>query len=138
MDLSNKSLLHNEDIIVTADSGSLVLALNPNSYLYLGPNAFVAVKNTELNKMHFDIERGQMVLFVRSLKNGASLVIHTPPGILAIRKGGRYIVSVETNGNTKANVIRGELGYLNRGRLVKLKKGRQVEFVKRKAVSENQ
>ncbi|NNE98009.1 MAG: hypothetical protein HKN25_03205 [Pyrinomonadaceae bacterium] len=128
--LANGLALHNEDTIVTAESSSIIMALNPDSYLYVDGDALIKVKNTELNKMHFDIERGEIILFIRSLKNGASLVIHTPPGILTISKGGRYRVSVGKEGNTEANVFGGELRYINeKGELVKIKKGRQVNFV---------
>ncbi len=133
----NGLALHNEDTIVTAESSSIVLALNPDSYLYVYGDAFIKVKNTELDKMHFDIERGEVILFIRSLKNGASLVIHTPPGILTISKGGRYRVSVGKKGNTEANVFGGELQYINeKGELVKIKKGRQVNFIKEITVTE--
>jgi hypothetical protein len=125
--------LHNEDTIVTAESSSIVLALNPDSYMFVDADAFLRIKQTELDKMHFDIERGEIVLFVRSLDNGASLVIHTPPGILTIYKGGQYRVSVGKDGGTEANVFGGELRYYDEnGELKKLKKGRQVNFVKKK------
>lgn len=132
LDLDIDSSLHNEDTLLTSESGSVVLALNSDSYLYVDEDAYVKIKNTELDKMHFDIERGEIYLFVRSLDNGASLVIHTPPGKLTIKKGGRYRIIVGENGNTEANVFEGELRYFDEnGKLNKLKKGRQVNFVKK-------
>ena len=99
--------------------------------------SFVEIKNTALDKMHFDFERGEIFLFIRSLKNGASLVVHTPPRILTIYKGGWYRVSVNSNGNTEANVLRGELRYFNnQGKLIKIKKGRQVNFIKKTLFSD--
>ena len=131
--LINNLALHNEDTIVTAEASSAVLALNPDSYMYVDGDAYLKIKQTELDKMHFDIERGEIILFIRSLKNGASLVIHTPPGILTIYKGGQYRISVGKKGETEANVFGGELRYFDEnGKLNKLKKGRQVNFVKKK------
>jgi len=133
----NGLALHNEDTIVTAESSSIIMALNPDSYLYVDGDALIKVKNTELNKMHFDIERGEIILFIRSLKNGASLVIHTPPGILTISKGGRYRVSVGKEGNTEANVFGGELHYIDeKDKLIKINKGSQVNFIKKTLLSD--
>ncbi|REJ76265.1 MAG: hypothetical protein DWQ47_11675 [Acidobacteria bacterium] len=135
--LSKNSSLHNKDTILTGTSGSALLSLNPDSYLFIGDDSYVEIEQTELDKMHFDIERGEIFLIIRSLNNGASLAIHTPPGILTIHKGGRYRVKVGPGGNTEANVLSGEIRYFDgRGDLVKIKKGRQVNFVKRKTSQE--
>ena len=130
--LDENSILHDRDTILTTLSGSVLLSLNPDSYLLVDSDSFVEIKQTELDKMHFDIERGEIFLFIRSLDNGASIVVHTPPRILTIHKGGWYRVMVSSTGNTEANVLRGELRYINKhGDLVKIKKGRQVNFVKK-------
>ena len=64
----------------------------------------------------------------RSLKNGAALIMHTPPGLITVRKAGRNLFRVEEDGETKASVGEGELRYLEMGKGVSLKKGRKVGF----------
>lgn len=78
--------LHEEDTVLTAESGSAVLALNPDSYLLIAADSFVRIKRTDLDQMHFDIERGEVFVFARSLKGGASSVIHTPPALQTVFK----------------------------------------------------
>lgn len=124
--------LHNGDTILTADSGSVAVALNPGSYLVVSADSFVRLEETDLGAMHFDVERGEVLVISRSLAGGAALVIHTPPAIHAVRKRGIYRFFVRENGDTEANVGRGELRYVDeRGNSVRVKKGRQVNFVKR-------
>lgn len=135
--LLDSSALHNEDTLLTKETGNTILSLNPDSYMFVDADALIKVKNNELDKMHFDMERGKIVLFIRSLKNGASLVIHTPPGIPTIYKGGLYRINVGKEGNTEANVFKGELRYFDeRGELIKLKKSIQVNFVKKRKIIE--
>ena len=126
--------LHEEDTLLTAKGASVVITLNPDSYLLVGADAFLRVKQTTLDAMHFDIERGEIFVFARSLEDSVSLVIHTPPAVLMVYKKGDYRFLVKENGNTEANVIRGELRYLdNQNNLVRVKKGKKVNFVKRAA-----
>jgi hypothetical protein len=71
-----------------------------------------------------------------SFKGGASLKIHTPPELLTVFKRGRYRFRVAENGETEANVERGELRYVDeQGNLAKVKKGKQINFVKRRKES---
>lgn len=130
-ELKKDAKLHDEDIVITSESGSAVLTLNPDSYLLIENNTNLRVKETNLDSMHFDIERGEVFVFARSLKNGISLVIHTPPGIITVHKKGGYRFFVEDNGNTEVNVSKGELRYFDKqGKLVSLKKGKRVNFIK--------
>lgn len=132
LSLQKGLMLHNGDTVLTTESGDAAVTLNPDSYLVLSANSFIRVEETDLSAMHFDVERGEVLVISRSLKKGVSLVIHTPPAILAIYKRGDYRVFVAENGNTEANVGRGELRYVdNRGNLIRVKKGRKVNFVKR-------
>jgi hypothetical protein len=124
--------LHNGDTVLTGELGSVAVALNPDSYLVVSPDSFVRVEETALDAMHFDVERGEVLVISRSLAGGASLVIHAPPAVLTVYKRGSYRIFVGENGNTEANVGRGELRYVDsRGKLVRVKKGKQVNFVKR-------
>lgn len=124
--------LHNEDLVTTNSNGLTVFSLNPGSYLQMSADTTLRVRETVLSAMHFDVNAGEVIVHVGSLKNGASLVIHAPPGILEIREKGLYRVVVNPNGNSQVNVVRGELVYTDgNNRLVRLKKGRQVDFVRR-------
>ena len=124
--------LHEEDTLLTTKEASVVITLNPDSYLLVGADAFLRVKQTTLDAMHFDIERGEIFVFVRSLEDGVSLVIHTPPAVLMVYEKGDYRFLVEENGNTEANVVRGKLRYTdNQNNPVRVKKGKKVNFVKR-------
>jgi hypothetical protein len=120
--------LHDGDRVFTSAGGSVTWALNPGSYMTVSPDSAVRVYDGSLGAMHFDVERGEAVVVVRSLKNGAALVIHAPPGILAVHKAGRYLFRVEDDGETEAAVGGGELRYLEKGKEVSLKKGRKVSF----------
>ena len=132
LSLEKGLMLHNGDTVLTTESGDAAVALNPDSYLVLSANSFIRVEETDLSAMHFDVERGEVLVISRSLKKGVSLVIHTPPAILTIYKRGNYRIFVAENGNTEANIGRGELRYVDhRGKLIRVKKGRQVNFVKR-------
>jgi hypothetical protein len=130
--LEKGSLLHNGDTVLTTEQGTAAIALNPDSYLVVSGDSFLRVVETDLGAMHFDIERGEVLIISRSLAGGASLVIHAPPAVLTIYKHGNYRIFVSENGDTEANVGRGELRYIDeRGNLMRVKKGRQVNFVKR-------
>lgn len=127
-------LLHNDDLVITNSSGSIVFALNPGSYLQMSPATTLRVRETVLSAMHFDVDVGEVIVHVGSLKNRASLVVHAPPGLLDIREKGLYRISVNPDGNTQVNVIRGELLYPdNDNRPVRLKEGKQVDFLKRRS-----
>lgn len=124
--------LHNGDSVLTTESGDAAVTLNPDSYLVLSANSFVRIEETDLGAMHFDVERGEVLVISRTFGKGVSLVIHTPPAVLTVYKRGSYRIFVAENGDTEANVGRGELRYVdNRGQLIRVKKGRQVNFVKR-------
>ncbi len=124
--------LHNGDTILTTETGSVAVALNPDSYLVVAENSFVRIEETDLGAMHFDVERGEVLVISRSFKSGVALVIHTPPTVLTVFKSGSYRFYVGANGDTEANVGRGELRYIDeQGELRRLKKGRKVNFIKR-------
>lgn len=120
--------LHDGDRVFTSEGGSATWALNPGSYMTLSPDSAVRVYDGSLGGMHFDVERGEVIVVVRSLKDGAALLVHTPPGLITVRKGGRYLFRVEGDGETEASVGEGELRYMEKGREVSLKKGRKVSF----------
>ena len=130
--LRDGEALHNEDLIITNSTGLTVFSLNPGSYLQMSADTTLRVRETVLSAMHFDVDVGEVIVHVGSLKNGASLVIHAPPGILEISEKGLYRVAVKPEGNAQVNVVRGELVYMDsNNRPVRLKKGRQVDFIKR-------
>lgn len=120
--------LHDGDRVFTSGGGGVTWALNLGSYMTLLPDSEVLVYDGSLGAMHFDLERGEAVVVVRSLRDGAALVMHTPPGLIAVRKGGRYLFRVKEDGETEASVGEGELRYMEKGREVNLKKGRKVSF----------
>jgi hypothetical protein len=130
--LRDDEALHREDLVVTGSSGLMVFSLNAGSSLQMSPGTTLRVRETILSAMHFDVDVGEVIVLVGGLKNGASLVLHAPPAILEIRKKGLYRVSVNPDGTTQVNVIRGEILYPDRdNRPVRLKKGKQVDFLKR-------
>lgn len=120
--------LHDGDLVFTAAGGSVTWALNPGSYMTASGDSLVRVYATNLDGMHFDVERGELALVVRSLENGAELIIHPPPGPITVSKSGRYFFRVEEDGGTEAAVSEGELRYREKGKEVGLRKGRKVNF----------
>ncbi|MGH9942318.1 MAG: hypothetical protein ACRD9R_08170 [Pyrinomonadaceae bacterium] len=117
------------DVVLTTGKGHADWSLTPDSYLHVGAGAFVRAYGTGFGAMHFDVERGEILVVVRSLKGGASLVIHTPPGQLTVHKAGRYLFRVAENGETEAAVAKGELRYRDeRGKEFSLKKRMKVNF----------
>ena len=120
--------LHDGDLVLTAAGGSVTWALNPGAYMTASGDSLVRVYATNLDGMHFDVERGELAVIVRSLENGASLVVHPPPGPITVRKAGRYLFRVEEDGETEVAVSEGELRYRESGKEVGLKKGRKVNF----------
>lgn len=130
--LRRGEVLHTEDLVVTSAGGSTVFSLNPDSYLQMSAGTTVRIRETVLRAMRFDVETGEVIVMVGRLKDGASLVLYAPPGILEIRKKGLYRISVGLDGNTQVNVVRGELVYTDaQNRPRRVKKGRQVDFLKR-------
>lgn len=124
------TLLHDGDRVFTTATGRATWSLNPESHMTISADSVVRVHNASLDRMHFDIERGEVTVISRSLKGGASLVIHAPPGLLTVRKPGRYHFRVAENGETKAAVEQGELRYRDNGKEVSLKKHMKVSFLK--------
>ena len=123
--------LHEGDFVITGPSGSLILALNPDTYLLISPNTQVKAEKTGLDSMHFDLDRGEVFLFSKGFANRAALTLQVPPKLLEINKAGSYRIAVEEDGETQASVVRGEIRYSERtGRRVKVKAGRTVNFVK--------
>jgi hypothetical protein len=120
--------LHDGDLVYTSKGGRVTWALNPDSYMTVSADSVVRVYSGALDRMHFDVERGEVVVVSRSLSGGASLVIHVPPGILSVHKPGRYLFRVAEGGETEASVEKGELRYEEKGRTVSVKKGRKVYF----------
>lgn len=124
-------IIHNEDIVTTTKSASMVLALNPDSYLLMSSETTIHVKETAFGGMHFDVVAGEIIVRVATLKNGTSLLLHPPLGPIEIRKKGLYRVFVKDGGETQVNVVSGELSYIGHNkRAARLKKNGQVDFVK--------
>ncbi len=74
------------DVVLTGAQGSVKLALNPGSYLQVSARSNVRVQETDLNRMHFDVEQGEVIALVSSFEKGAALEIDTPPALLSVVK----------------------------------------------------
>ncbi|HWW74931.1 MAG TPA: FecR domain-containing protein [Pyrinomonadaceae bacterium] len=123
--------LHDEDIVFINGSSRAQRTLNPGSYLSASPDTTIRVYDTSLNRMSFGIERGEVVIIARSLGKDVSLTIRTPPGQLTVYKSGLYRFRVTDDGGTEAEVVKGELRYVDeRENLNVVKKGRSVTFRK--------
>lgn len=123
--------IHDDDIVFTNETGRVQWTLSPDSYLSASPGSTVRVYDTSLERMSFGVERGEVVVFTRSLGKGISLTIRTPPGPLTVYKSGLYRFRVAEDGETVAEVVKGELRYTDEtGSLVVVKKGRSVTFRK--------
>lgn len=123
--------LHEDDIVFTDEAGRAQWMLNPDSYLSESPGSMVRVYDTSLDRMSFGVERGEVVVSLRSLGKDVSLTIRTPPGPLTVYKAGLYRFRVAEDGGTVAEVVKGELRYTDEaGKLNVIKKGRSVTFRK--------
>lgn len=122
------AMLHDGDLVYTSKGGRVTWALNPDSYMTVAADSVVRVYEGALDRMHFDVERGEVIVVSRSLGGGASLVIHAPPGLIAVHKPGRYLFRVVEGGETEASVEKGELRYEEKGKTLSVKKGRKVTF----------
>jgi hypothetical protein len=123
--------LTNGDMVLTGDKGSAEWSLNPDSYLRVAAGSHIQVGETSLDRMRFDIKRGEVFINMQSFSDGVSLVINTPPGLLTVHKAGRYLIRVAENGETEATVAKGELRYKDEnGKLKSLKESRRVYFYK--------
>lgn len=120
--------LHDGDLVYTGKGARVTWALNPDSSMMVAADSFVRVYSGALDRMHFDVGRGEVVVITRSLKGGAALVVHAPPGIIAVHKPGRYLFRVADGGETEALVEKGELRYEEKGKTIILKTGRKVTF----------
>jgi len=121
--------LTNGDAVTTAAKSRAEWSLTPDSYLQVGADSRVRIYETSLDRMHFDVERGEVFIIVRSLAGGAALIVHAPPGEVTVRKPGRYRFRVAANGETEAAVGRGELRYVDDlGKTVTIRKRRRIRF----------
>ena len=121
--------LNDGDAVITAQGGRAEWSLTPDSFLQVGADSSVRVDELSSGQMHFDVERGEVYVIMRSLKKGGSLIVHAPPGLLTAYKPGRYRVRVAANGDTDAAVAKGELSYVDaKGKLVRVKKRKEVHF----------
>lgn len=85
-----------EDMRTRAES-----SLMPDSYLQVGASSRVRIYETSLDRMHFDVERGEVLIIVRSLASG----------------------------ETEAAVGMGELRYINeQGQPVVIRKRKRIRF----------
>lgn len=117
------------DLVWTGSRGRAEWSLNPGSSLQVGPRSQVRVYETSLEKMHFDIERGEVFAVVKPLDDGAALVLDTPPALLNVIRSGRYRVRVATDNGTEAAVSSGELRFINQeGKTVRIMKRQRVRF----------
>jgi hypothetical protein len=88
--------------------------------------------------MSFGVERGEVVVTARSFGKDVSLTIRTPPGPLTVYKSGLYRFRVADDGETEAEVVKGELRYLDeRGNLNVVTKGSSVTFRKSQKITDH-
>lgn len=117
------------DAVTTTGKGRAEWSLTPDSFLQVGADSSVRVYELNSGQMHFDVERGEVFVIVRSLKSSESLIVHAPPGLLTVYKRGRYRVRVDANGDTDAAVAQGELRYVDvKGNLIKVGTRKEVHF----------
>jgi ferric-dicitrate binding protein FerR (iron transport regulator) len=95
-------MLHDGDAVITTATGRAEWSLNPGAYLQAAPGSFVRVKDTGLDRMHFDLERGEVYAEARSA-DGAALVIRAPPGLLTVKQSGHYHVRVEEGARPRSS-----------------------------------
>lgn len=116
------------DTILTGKNGRAECTLNPGSYLQIDALSQVWVYETSLDRMHFDILRGEAFAIISALKDGVALVFDTPPAELNILKGGSYHVRVASDDGTEASVTLGKLRFINQGKVITLTKHKRVRF----------
>ena len=117
------------DALITKQGGRAEWSLTPDSFLQVGADSSVRVYELGSSRLHFDVERGEVYVIVRSLEKGGALIIHTPPGLLTAYKPGRYRVRVATSGDTDAAVAKGELSYVDaKGNLIRVGKRKEVHL----------
>lgn len=117
------------DAVITKQGGRAEWSLTPDSFLQVGADSSIRVCELSAGQMHFDVERGEVFVIVRSLKRSESLVVHAPPGLLTVYKRGRYRVRVDANGDTDAAVAKGELRYVDaKGNLTRVGTRKEVHF----------
>lgn len=120
--------LHDGDLVYTGKGGHATWSLNPDSFMTVSEDSAVRVFDGSLDRMHFDVERGEVTVVSRSLKGVASLVVHAPPGQITVRKPGLYLFRVAADGETEASVGKGKLTYVEGGKTLSVKRGRKVNF----------
>jgi len=119
------------DIVLTLNDASAEWSLTPDSFLKVSGNSLICVHTVALERMDFDLERGEIMIVIKMHANRTSLLLHTPPALLTIREPGRYLVRVLENKETEVLVGEGEVQYLNKqGKTDRVKKGRKVNFIK--------
>ena len=117
------------DTVITKPGGRAEWSLTPDSFLQVGADSSVRVYELGSGQMHFDVERGEVYVIVRSLEKRGSLIVHAPPGLLTVYKPGRYRVRVAANGDTDAAVAKGELSYVDaKGNLIRVGTRKEVHF----------
>lgn len=54
--------LHDGHLVYTAKGGRVTWALNPDSYMTVSADSVVRVYEGALDRMHFDVERGEVIV----------------------------------------------------------------------------
>lgn len=125
-------VLHDGDAVVTSGGGQAVIALDPGSYLRVTGDAFLGLRETAFDRMHFDVDRGEVCVESKSLGKKAALVLHAPPGQLAVTKPGHYHVKVAPGVETEALVLEGEIRYTDEsGGVASVRSRGSVRFVRK-------
>lgn len=116
------------DVVVTGADGLVEWTLGPGSSLRVGVRSRVRVYSADADRMHFGVERGEVIAYVRALVV-QELQLDTPPAVLNVVRGGSYRVRVAPDDATEVSVLEGELQYVNvRKRTVSVTTGGRARF----------
>jgi hypothetical protein len=120
------------DVVLTGGQGRAEWSLNPGnpgSYFQIAPHSQVSVYEDSADQMHFDIFQGEVFVIVGTIDRGEALELDTPYALLTVTKRGRYRVRVSANNDTDADVVLGELRFVDsKGQTGRVTKHKHVRF----------
>lgn len=118
------------DNLQTEASDRIEIELNPGSYLRIGGKAQMTVLETALDRMHFQIDEGVVIIDTNTLdRQYHSLQLSSPLGDFRIAQKGLYRVEVSGSGIVEVLVHKGSVEcWRGSQKIAALRSGRQYQL----------
>ena len=125
-ELKSRTQVKTGDRITTSAADRMEILLNPGSYLRLGPNSELRVKDTAFGSMKFQLTHGSAIVESATFNRKVhALQVGTPAGDVVFEKAGLYRLEVQPS-TVQLAVQKGQARWLKEGaEIATLKSGKR-------------